>query len=83
MENKINNFANIEHIAVTITVELGRVKMPIRDLLKLAKGAIVPLDKLAGEPLNFYVNGKLFGSCEIVQVNDKFGMRILEIFFKE
>ena len=82
MENKINNFGNIEHIPITISVELGRVKMPIKDLLKLAQGAIVPLDKLAGEPLNFYVNGKLFGTCEIVQVNDKFGMRILEIFSK-
>ncbi len=82
MENNLNNFKNIEHLPVTISVELGRVKMPIRELLKLAQGAIVSLDKVAGEPLNFYVNGKLFGTCEVVQVNDKFGIRIVEIFSK-
>ena len=56
--------------------------MPIRELLNLANGAILTLDSIAGEPLKFYVNGKLFGLCEVVQINDKFGMRIIEIFKK-
>lgn len=78
----LENFKNIEHLSVTISVELGRVKMSIRELLKLAQGSVLVLDKIAGEPLNFYVNGKLFGTCEIVQINNKLGMRIVEIYSK-
>lgn len=73
----------IQDIQVTISVELGRVKLSIRELLKLVQGSILSLDKMVGEPLDFYVNNKLFGACEIVQVNDKLGMRIIEIYSKE
>lgn len=78
----LDNLKNIEHLTVMITVELGKTKMSIRELLKLAQGSVVILDKVAGEPLNFYVNGKLFGTCEIVQVNNKLGMRIIELYSK-
>lgn len=80
--NDITNFESISNIQVVITVELGKTKIAIKDLLKLANGAIVELDTYVGKPLNFFVNGKLFGSCDIVQVNGKFGMRIVEIFKK-
>lgn len=60
-------------------MEIGRTKMPINDLLKLTQGSIIELNKMAGEPVEIYVNGKLMGRGEVVVVNDRFGVRLTEI----
>lgn len=66
-------------IPVTVTVEIGRTKMTIRNLLQLNQGGIVALDRLAGEPLDVLVNGTLVAHGEVVVVNDKFGVRLTDI----
>jgi flagellar motor switch protein FliN/FliY len=66
-------------IPVQLTVELGRTKIPIRNLLQLAQGSVVELDRLAGEPLDVLVNGCLIAQGEVVVVNDKFGVRLTDI----
>lgn len=69
-------------IPVAITVEIGRTKMTIRNLLQLNQGSIVALDRLAGEPLDVLVNGTLVAHGEVVVVNDKFGVRLTDIVSK-
>ena len=66
-------------IPVTLSVELGRVKVPIKYILQLAQGSIVELDALAGEPMDVLVNGYLIAQGEVVVVNDKFGIRLTDI----
>lgn len=66
-------------IPVHLTVELGRTKLTIRNLVQLAQGSIVELDRLAGEPLDVLVNGCLIAQGEVVVVNDKFGIRLTDI----
>ena len=66
-------------IPVTLTVELGRTKIAIRNLLQLAQGSVVELDALAGEPMDVLVNGCLIAQGEVVVVNDKFGIRLTDI----
>jgi flagellar motor switch protein FliN/FliY len=66
-------------IPVQLTIELGRTKLPIRNLLHLAQGSVVELDRLAGEPLDVLVNGTLIAQGEVVVVNDKFGIRLTDI----
>lgn len=66
-------------IPVNLTVELGRTKISIRNLLQLAHGSVVELDGLAGEPMDVLVNGTLIAQGEVVVVNDKFGIRLTDI----
>ena len=66
-------------IPVLLTVELGRTKIAIRNLLQLAQGSVVELDGLAGEPMDVLVNGCLIAQGEVVVVNDKFGVRLTDI----
>jgi len=66
-------------VPLRVTVELGRTHLPIAELLKLAKGSIVELEKLAGEPLDVRVNGHLIARGEAVIVNDKFGVRLSDV----
>jgi len=66
-------------IPLVISVELGRNRMPIQDLLRLTQGSVVELDKLAGEPLDVLVHGRLVARGEAVVVNDKFGVRLTDI----
>lgn len=66
-------------VPLLVTVELGRSKMRIADLLKLSKGSVVELDKIAGEPLDLRVNGQLVARGEAVIVNDKFGVRLTDV----
>ena len=66
-------------IPVQLTVELGRTRMPIKNVLQLAQGSVVELDGLAGEPMNVLVNGCLIAQGEVVVVNDKFGIRLTDI----
>jgi flagellar motor switch protein FliN/FliY len=66
-------------IPVQLTVELGRTKIAIRNLLQLAQGSVVELDGLAGEPMDVLVNGCLIAQGEVVVVNEKFGIRLTDI----
>jgi flagellar motor switch protein FliN/FliY len=72
-------FDMIMDIPVTLTVELGRTRISIRNLLQLAHGSIVELEGLAGEPMDVLVNGTLIAQGEVVVVNDKFGIRLTDI----
>jgi flagellar motor switch protein FliN/FliY len=66
-------------IPLEISVELGRARMVINDLLQLGQGSVIELSKLAGEPLEIFVNGKLVARGEVVVVNEKFGVRVTDI----
>jgi len=66
-------------IPLSVTVELGRTKMLINNMLQLTQGSVVELSKSAGEPVEIYVNNKLLGKGEVIVVNDRFGIRITEI----
>lgn len=66
-------------IPVLLTVELGRTKIAIKNLLQLAQGSVVELEGLAGEPMNVLVNGCLIAQGEVVVVNEKFGVRLTDI----
>ena len=66
-------------VPLDVTVELGRARLTIQDLLTLGPGSVVELDKLAGEPLDILVNDRLVARGEVVVVNDKFGVRITDI----
>ncbi len=66
-------------IPLEVTVELGNTKMIINDMLQLAQGSVVELEKAAGEPADIFVNNKLLGKGEVIVVNERFGVRITEI----
>lgn len=66
-------------IPLEVTVELGRTKLIINDMLQLTQGSVVELSKNAGETVDIYVNNKLLGKGEVIVVNDRFGVRITEI----
>ncbi|MBI4764748.1 MAG: flagellar motor switch protein FliN [Deltaproteobacteria bacterium] len=66
-------------IPLLVSVELGRTKMMINDLLQLGQGSVVELEKLAGEPMEIFVNGRLIARGEVVVVNEKFGVRLTDI----
>jgi flagellar motor switch protein FliN/FliY len=73
------NFDFILDIPLQVTVELGRTKMLVKDILQLSQGAVVELTKLAGEPLDIFVNSKLVARGEAVVINEKFGVRLVDI----
>jgi len=73
------NLDFILDISLEISVELGRTKIPISDLLQLGQGSVIELAKLTGEPLEILVNQKLVARGEVVVVNDKFGVRLTDI----
>jgi len=74
-----NDLDMILDIPVQLTVELGRTKMPIKNLLQLAQGSVVELAGMAGEPLDVLINGFLIAQGEVVVVNDKLGIRLTDI----
>ena len=73
------NLEMILDIPVTVSVELGRSKMIVKDLLSLGQGAVIELEKLAGETLEILVNGRLIAKGEAVVVNEKFGVKLTDI----
>ncbi len=75
-------FEMLLDVPLALTVELGRSNMTIQELLALGPGAVIELDKMAGEPLDIVVNGRLVARGEAVVVNDKFGIRITDIVSK-
>jgi flagellar motor switch protein FliN/FliY len=66
-------------IPLEMTVVIGKTKMLIQELLQLGQGSVIALDKLAGEPMEVFVNDRLVGRGEVVVVNEKFGIRITDI----
>ncbi|TVO76299.1 flagellar motor switch protein FliN [Sedimenticola selenatireducens] len=66
-------------VPVTISMEIGRTQISIRNLLQLNQGSVVELDRLAGEPMDVLVNGTLIAKGEVVVVNEKFGIRLTDI----
>ncbi len=79
LSNARNDIDMILDIPVQLTVELGRTKIAIKNLLQLAQGSVVELDGLAGEPMDVLVNGCLIAQGEVVVVNDKFGIRLTDV----
>lgn len=73
------NLDFILDIPLQVTVELGRTKLLVKDILQLNQGAVVELTKLAGEPLDIFVNSKLVARGEAVVINEKFGVRLVDI----
>jgi flagellar motor switch protein FliN/FliY len=73
------NFDLLLDVPLEVTVEIGRAKVAIRELLQLGAGSVLELAKLAGEPLDVLVNGKPVARGEAVMVNDKFGVRLTDI----
>lgn len=74
-----SNLEVILDIPVTISMEIGRTKISIRNLLQLNQGSVVELDRLAGEPMDVLVNGTLIAHGEVVVVNEKFGIRLTDV----
>lgn len=78
-DKKDRNLNLIMDIPLRVTVELGRTKMPVNELLNLGQGSVIELSKLAGEPMEVLVNDKLIARGEAVVVNEKFGVRLTDI----
>lgn len=70
-------------VELDLTIELGRTHMQLEDVLKLKQGAVVPLDKLAGDPADIYVNGRLIARGEVLVLNDNFCVRVAELIVGE
>ncbi|MCP3851027.1 MAG: flagellar motor switch protein FliN [Gammaproteobacteria bacterium] len=73
------NLDVILDVPVDISMEIGRTKLSIRNLLKMNQGSVIELDRLAGEPMDVLVNGTLIAHGEVVVVNDKFGIRLTDV----
>lgn len=73
------NLEVVLDIPVNISMEIGRTKISIRNLLQLNQGSVVELDRLAGEPMDVLVNGTLIARGEVVVINEKFGIRLTDI----
>jgi flagellar motor switch protein FliN len=73
------NLEVVLDIPVTLSMEVGRSRISIRNLLQLNQGSVVELERATGEPLDIYVNGTLIAHGEVVVVNDKFGIRLTDV----
>lgn len=78
-DEEVRDLDFILDIPLELSVELGRTKMLVNDLLQLGQGSIVELNKIAGEPLEIFINRKLVARGEVVVVNEKFGVRLTDI----
>ena len=78
-DSKDRNLDLILDIPLRVSVELGRTKMPVSELLNLTQGSVIELNKLAGEPMEVLVNDKLIARGEAVVINEKFGVRLTDI----
>jgi flagellar motor switch protein FliN/FliY len=73
------NLDVILDVSVSLSLEVGRTRIPIRNLLQLNQGSVVELERGAGEPLDVFVNGTLIAHGEVVVVNDRFGVRLTDV----
>lgn len=81
-KQKVQNVKEIDFlldVPLQVSVEVGRTKMLIKDFLKMKEGGIIELDKMADEPLDLYVNSRLIARGEAVVVNEKFGLRLIDL----
>ena len=78
-EKKELNLDVILDVPVTVSLEVGRARMPIRNLLQLNQGSVVELERQTGEPFDVYVNGTLIAHGEVVVVNERFGIRLTDV----
>lgn len=69
----------LNDVAITLTIEVGRAQIKIRDLLNLSKGSVIELDKSAGDPVDIYANGKLISIGNIITVNGKYCVRLISV----
>lgn len=69
----------IQNVAVSVSVEVGRSSLRIRDLLRLGQGSVVELDRVAGEPLDVCVNNTVIARGEVVLVNERYGIRLTQV----
>lgn len=69
----------LQNIPVTLSIEVGRAVIKIRDLMRLTQGSVVELDHIAGEPLNLLVNNTVVAQGEVVLVNDRYGIRLTRV----
>ena len=69
----------LENIPVTLSIEVGRAVIKIRDLMRLTQGSVVELDRIAGEPLDLLVNNTVVAQGEVVLVNDRYGIRLTRV----
>jgi flagellar motor switch protein FliN/FliY len=74
-----DNLGLILDVPLQVSVELGKAKKTIKEILELGPGSVIELDRLAGEPVDMIVNGKLVAKCEVVVINETFGIRITDI----
>lgn len=81
--NESDDYLRVRDIPLDVTVELGRTRLLIKDILDLSTGAIIELDKIAGEPVDLFANGLLVARGEVIVIDDNFGVRITEIITAE
>jgi flagellar motor switch protein FliN/FliY len=74
-----SNFDRLRDVELDVSIELGRTRMRIEDVLALGDGAVIELDRLAGDPVDVYVNDSLVARGEVVVLNDKFAIRVTEV----
>ncbi len=79
----LGNLEKLLGVPLKITVELGRTEMTLREVLNLSVGQVIPLDKIAGEPVDLLVNDRFFATGEVVTYKDNYGVRIVEIITEE
>ncbi|MFM8864413.1 MAG: flagellar motor switch protein FliN [Limnohabitans sp.] len=79
LENSQINAEVLQNISVTLTVEVGRAQIKIRDLMRLTQGSVVELDHIAGEPLDLLVNNTIVAQGEVVLVNERYGIRLTRV----
>lgn len=82
-ESNLLNIKELGDIPLKISVQLGNTELKIEEILKLEKGSIIGMEKLAGEPLEFFVGRKLAARGEVVVINEKYGLRLTEIINPE
>ena len=77
-ENQINAQV-LQNISVTMSIEVGRAMIKIKDLMRLTQGSVVELDRIAGEPLDLLINNTVVAQGEVVLVNDRYGIRLTRV----
>jgi flagellar motor switch protein FliN/FliY len=75
----VSKMKMILDVPLKVSVELGRTRLLVNDILQLGQGSVIELDKMAGEPMEIYVNDKLIAMGEVVVVNEKFGVRLTDV----
>ncbi len=78
-----SNLDLLRDIRLTVTVELGRTSLPLREVMKLVEGSVIELDQLAGDPVHVYVAGKVVADGEVVVLGANFGIKITRIYQSE